>query len=93
MLLFGILFSFKLIVMHKRLTHSFPFTIDDIVVLQMGTTKPGRIKEGEKGWANGLKLVLKSLRDRGVQDGEIVAKEIADYRRKFLGDPSMILDI
>ena len=59
----------------------------------MGTMNPGRTEKARKEWTDGLKLVIKSLREKGAQDPEIVAKEIADYRRRFLGDPSIILNI
>ncbi|KAL9086827.1 MAG: hypothetical protein Q9165_006974 [Trypethelium subeluteriae] len=66
---------------------------DDVVLLQMGTLNPGRNEEEKKEWTNGLRNVIKALREKGTSDAEIVAKEIADYRRDFLKDTTNTLNV
>lgn len=86
-------YSTYILIAGCRLTLGLLRSTDDVVLLQMGTMNPGRTDEEKKEWTNGLRLVIKSLREKGAQDAEAVAKEIADYRRRFLGDPAMVLNI
>jgi hypothetical protein len=37
--------------------------------------------------------VLKDLREKNTKDPDVVAAAIAEYRRKFLQDPSRVLNI
>ncbi|KAF2231797.1 hypothetical protein EV356DRAFT_569217 [Viridothelium virens] len=66
---------------------------DDVVLLQMGTLNPGRNEEEKKEWTSGLRNVIKALREKGTSDAEIVAKEIADYRRDFLKGTTNTLNV
>ena len=64
-----------------------------MILVRLGTSNPGRTKEEEQQWNEGLKLVLKNLRQKNTKDLDVVAKEIASYRRRFLKDPSKILNL
>ncbi len=64
-----------------------------MILLQMGTSNPGRTKEEQDQWTESLKSLLKDLRERKTKDSEVVASEIAAHRRRFLRDPSRVLDL
>ncbi|KAL2358881.1 hypothetical protein BJ546DRAFT_833667, partial [Cryomyces antarcticus] len=66
---------------------------DDKVLVQMGTTNPGRTNEEKQQWTEGLKSVIKELRERNTKDPDVVAQKIAEYRRNFLKDPTKILNL
>ncbi|KAF1816674.1 hypothetical protein P152DRAFT_388404 [Eremomyces bilateralis CBS 781.70] len=66
---------------------------DDMILVQLGTKNPGQTEDERKKWTEGLKEVVKVLRQRGVNDPELVAKEIANYRRRFLGDETRVLNL
>lgn len=61
--------------------------------MQLGTANPGRTDEEKRQWTEGLKLVLKELRQKDTRDPDVVATEIAKYRRQFLKDPSRVLNL
>jgi hypothetical protein len=61
--------------------------------VQLGTANPGRTDEEKRQWAEGLRLVLKELRQKDTRDPDVVATEIAKYRRQFLKDPSRVLNL
>ena len=61
--------------------------------MQLGTNNPGRTDEEKRQWVEGLRLVLKGLRQKGTRDLDVVAEEIAKYRRQFLKDPSRVLNL
>ena len=65
--------------------------LDDMILVRLGTQNPGRTPAEEKQWVEGLKTLLKDLRQRNTRNLNDVATEIADYRRKFLNDPTRIL--
>lgn len=56
----------------------------DKVLVQLGTDNPGKTEEQQKLWNTGLKELIKDLRTRNVKDSETVARNIAEYRRKFM---------
>lgn len=64
-----------------------------MILVQLGTTNPGRTDEERSQWAEGLKGILKELRQKNVKDPNVVAIEIANYRRRFLKDPTKVLNI
>ncbi|TKA58743.1 hypothetical protein B0A49_11590 [Cryomyces minteri] len=66
---------------------------DDKVLVQMGTTNPGRTNEEKQQWTDGLKSVIKELRECNTKDPDVVAQKIAEYRRNFLKDPTKILNL
>lgn len=66
---------------------------DDKILVQLGTANPGRTDEEKRQWTEGLKLVLKELRQKDTRDPDVVATEIAKYRRQFLKDPSRVLNL
>ena len=64
-----------------------------MILVQLGTTNPGRTEMERHQWTEGLRAVLKELRLKGVKDPDVVATEIASYRRRFLKDDSKILNL
>ncbi|KAK5295313.1 hypothetical protein LTR16_001161 [Cryomyces antarcticus] len=64
-----------------------------VTSLSMGTTNPGRTNEEKQQWTEGLKSVIKELRERNTKDPDVVAQKIAEYRRNFLKDPTKILNL
>lgn len=64
-----------------------------MILVRLGTSNPGRTPAEEQQWKEGLKLVLKDLRQKNTKDLDVVATEIASYRRRFLKDPSKILTL
>jgi len=67
--------------------------IDDTILMQLGTTNPGRTDEERTQWTDGLRGVIKSLRQKSVKDPEIVASAIADFRRTYFRDPTKVLNL
>ncbi|KAK4982580.1 hypothetical protein LTR50_007679 [Elasticomyces elasticus] len=66
---------------------------DDKMLVQMGSSNPGRDSEEKQKWTTGLKEVVKQLRAQNLKDPEIVAQRIVEYRRNFLQDPSRVLNL
>lgn len=64
-----------------------------MVLVQLGTSNPGRTEEERQRWTEGLKAVVQDLRKKNTKDSEVVAASIAAYRRQFLNDPSRILTL
>lgn len=64
-----------------------------MILVQLGTLNPGKTEEDKARWAAGLRALISNLRTEGVKDTDVVAAEIAAYRRQFFKDPSRILDI
>lgn len=78
----------------RRFTNYYTTNVaDDLILVQLGTKNPGQTEDERKKWTEGLKEVVKVLRQRGVNDPELVAKEIANYRRQFLGDETRVLNL
>jgi hypothetical protein len=59
----------------------------------LGTANPGRTPEEKDQYREGLKLVIRELRQQKTQDATVVATQISKYRRQFLKDDSRVLDI
>ncbi|QDS69307.1 hypothetical protein FKW77_002873 [Venturia effusa] len=66
---------------------------DNMILVQLGSLNPGRTDEDKKRWADGLRTLIGSLRAQGVKETDVVASQIASYRRNFFKDPSRIFDI
>lgn len=64
-----------------------------MILVQLGTLNPGKTEEDKVRWAAGLRALISNLRTEGVKDTDVVAAEIAEYRRQFFNDPSRVLDI
>lgn len=67
--------------------------IDNMILVQLGSLNPGRNDEDKKRWADGLRTLIGNLRTQGVKETDVVASQIASYRRNFFKDPSRIFDI
>lgn len=66
---------------------------DNMILVQLGSLNPGRTEEDKKRWADGLRTLIGNLRTQGVKETDVVASQIASYRRNFFKDPSRIFDI
>ncbi|KAE9986878.1 hypothetical protein EG327_004102 [Venturia inaequalis] len=66
---------------------------DNMILVQLGSLNPGRNDEDKKRWADGLRTLIGSLRTQGVKETDVVASQIASYRRNFFKDPTRIFDI
>jgi hypothetical protein len=61
--------------------------------VQLGTANPGKTPEEKQRWTDGLRGVLKNLRQRSAKDPIDIAMEIAKYRRQFLNDDSRVVNL
>lgn len=68
-------------------------TIDNMILVQLGSLNPGRDDEDKKRWADGLRILIGDLRTQGVKETDVVASRIASYRRNFFKDPTRIFDL
>ncbi|KAF2758921.1 hypothetical protein EJ05DRAFT_326466 [Pseudovirgaria hyperparasitica] len=66
---------------------------DNLILLQLGTTNPGRTDEEQSEWKEGLKGVLKTLKQSKTHELNLIVNAIANYRRDFLKDPTRILNL
>ncbi len=67
--------------------------VGEKLLVQLGTENPGKTDEEKGKWNVGLRELIKNLRSQKVSDSDIVAASIADYRRKFRGDDSAVLNL
>jgi hypothetical protein len=88
--------------LHRR--HSaFPFPsptqtnlapyVGDKLLVQLGTANPGKTPEEKQKWNQGLRLVLKELRQKNIKNPNGIAEEISRYRRQFLEDDARVLNL
>jgi hypothetical protein len=62
--------------------------------VQLGTANPGKTPAERQKWNDGLKLVLKELRQEKIKnDPGRVAMEIAKYRRRFFDDDTRVVNL
>jgi len=61
--------------------------------VQLGTANPGKTTDEKQRWTDGLRGVLKHLRQRSAKDPVDIAMEIAKYRRQFLNDDSRVVNL
>jgi hypothetical protein len=66
---------------------------DDKILVQMGAVREGETEEEKENYLAGLKEIINDMRRDKVKDFDIVAAEIAAYRRRFLRDPSRVLPL
>lgn len=84
--------SFIILALVRRLTQLI-LILGDKLLVQLGTANPGKTNEEKQQWNDGLRLVLKDLRQQDTKDPDIVAMEIAKYRRRFLQDNTRVLNL
>lgn len=63
------------------------------LLVQLGTANPGKTQEEKQQWNDGLRSVLKDLRQRNIKDPHGIAQEIAKYRRQFLNDDTRVVNL
>ena len=65
----------------------------DRLLVQLGTANPGKTSEEKQRWNDGLRGVLKDLRQRNIKDPNGIAAEIARFRREFLKDDTRVVNM
>lgn len=63
------------------------------LLVQLGTSNPGKTNIERQQWNEGLRNVLKDLRILNSKDPNVIAKEIAKYRRQFLNDDTRVINL
>ncbi|KAJ4375961.1 hypothetical protein N0V83_001241 [Neocucurbitaria cava] len=63
------------------------------LLVQLGTANPGKSPEEKQKWNDGLRGVLKELRQKNIKDPNGIAVEIAKYRRQFLNDDTRVVNL
>ncbi|KAF2124221.1 hypothetical protein P153DRAFT_426669 [Dothidotthia symphoricarpi CBS 119687] len=63
------------------------------LLVQLGTANPGKTPEAKQKWNDGLRGVLKELRQKNIKDPNGIAEEIAKYRREFLDDDTRVVNL
>jgi hypothetical protein len=61
--------------------------------VQLGTANPGKTQEERNKWNEGLRQVLKELRQNNIKDPNGIAAEIAKYRRQFFQDDTRVVNL
>lgn len=75
----------------RRLTWT--LHIGEKLLVQLGTANPGETPQEKQLWNDGLRAVLKELRQRNTKDPNGIAMEIAKYRRQFLKDDTRVVNL
>lgn len=65
----------------------------EMLLVQLGTANPGKTQEEKQRWNDGLRSVLKDLRQKNIKDPNGIAREIAKYRRQFLDDDTRVVNL
>lgn len=63
------------------------------LLVQLGTANPGKTPAERQQWNDGLRNVLKDLRTKNSKDPNVIAMEIANYRRAFLNDKTRVINL
>ncbi|KAJ4336061.1 hypothetical protein N0V87_005641 [Didymella glomerata] len=63
------------------------------LLVQLGTANPGKTQDEKQQWNDGLRSVLKDLRQKNIKDPNGIAREIAKYRRQFLNDDTRVVNL
>ncbi|KAF1951312.1 hypothetical protein CC80DRAFT_209527 [Byssothecium circinans] len=63
------------------------------LLVQLGTANPGKTPEERQRWNEGLRQVLKDLRQKNTKDPNGIAIAIAQYRRRFLNDDTRVVNL
>jgi hypothetical protein len=69
------------------------FLLGEKLLVQLGTANPGKTQEEKQQWNDGLRSVLKDLRQKNIKDPNGIAREIAKYRRQFLNDDTRVVNL
>jgi hypothetical protein len=67
--------------------------VGEHLLVQLGTANPGKTQNEKQQWNDGLRNVLKELRQKNIKDPNGIAREIANYRRKFLNDDTRVVNL
>jgi hypothetical protein len=67
--------------------------VGEKLLVQLGTANPGKTQDEKQQWNDGLRNVLKELRQKNIKDPNGIAQEIATYRRQFLNDSSRVINL
>lgn len=67
--------------------------LGEMLLVQLGTANPGKTQEEKQLWNDGLRSVLKDLRQKNIKDPNGIAREIAQYRRQFLNDDTRVVNL
>ena len=70
---------------------NFALCIGEKVLVELGTSNPGNTPEDRQRWNDGLRAVLKELRQNNIKDPNGIAVEIARFRRQFFNDDSRVV--
>src|SRR4051794_33714580 len=85
--------SFEIYNLNLVLKLTVASSLDDMIIVQLGTLNYGRKPDEKKRWVDGLRAVLKDLRQLpNIREPDVGAAAVAKYRREFFQDPSRILD-
>lgn len=74
-------------------THTDFCLLGEKLLVQLGTANPGKTQEEKQQWNDGLRSVLKDLRQKNIKDPNGIAREIAKYRRQFLNDDTRVVNL
>lgn len=69
------------------------YLLGEKLLVQLGTANPGKTQEEKQQWNDGLRSVLKDLRQKNIKDPNGIAREIAKYRRQFLNDDTRVVNL
>jgi hypothetical protein len=66
-----------------------------MILVQMGTksANPGRTNEDAARYNDGLKKIVQDLRSQNIKDAETIAGRIAQFRRDFVNDPTVLVGL
>lgn len=67
--------------------------IGEQLLVELGTANPGKTPEERQQWNDGLRSVLKVLRQKNSKDPHSIAMEIANFRRQFLKDDTRVVNL
>ena len=65
---------------------NFALDTGEKVLVELGTSNPGNTPEDRQRWNDGLRAVLKELRQNNIKDPNGIAIEISRFRRQFFHD-------
>jgi len=66
---------------------------DDQLILLLGTSSPAQSEDQKAAWSDGIKATIAELRSQNIKQPQEIAAKILEFRRKFLGDPSRVLNL
>ncbi|KAH7113202.1 hypothetical protein B0J11DRAFT_541651 [Dendryphion nanum] len=63
------------------------------ILVELGTANPGKTTEERQKWNDGLRSVLKELRQNNIKDPNGIAVEISKFRRQFFKDDFHVVTV